>query len=427
MSPDAHWRRNLFAITGACFIGFTGFTLVMPFLPLYLTELGLTDVGEIAFWSGISLGITPAITAFLSPLWGKLSDRYGRKIMVERSLVCFVVTMVLFAYVTKPWHVFAIRAFQGLFAGYGALGLAMAAESAPPGKMASAIGMVQTAQRLGPALGPVIGGVLAQFVGLRNGFFFASAFYFVGLVLVFFMYQEAKISPGGAAKGDAVKHAKARVTFRNVLAFEHFVLLMGVIFAVQFVDKSLGPILPLYIAELGVAPERVPIVSGILFGVLAATASVGHHLTGKMLKTRPPRTIIATVSAIAGVAILLFVWHPSIAVLNAAIAVFGVTVGIGMTAAYATAGGIIPHNARATGFGFLTSASLAGLAVSPMASGFVAARSIRLVFAIDAVLLALVAAVVVRAMSASFRVDAARTSAAEDREDKGEALVASDE
>ena len=101
-------------------------------------------------------------------------------------------------------------------------------------------------------------------------------------------------------------------------------------------------------------------------------------------------------------------WQPAIAVLIAAIALFGVTVGIGMTAAYATAGGIIPHNARATGFGFLTSASLSGLALSPMASGFVAARSIRLVFAIDAILLALVAAVVVRAMSASFRVDAAR-------------------
>src|SRR5918992_1395460 len=207
MSPDAHWRRNLFAITGACFIGFTGFTLVMPFLPLYLNQLGLTDVGEIAFWSGISLGITPAMTAILSPLWGKLSDRFGRKIMVERSLICFVITMVVFAYVTKPWHVFAVRAFQGLFAGYGALGLAMAAESAPPGKMASAIGMVQTAQRLGPALGPVIGGVLAQLVGLRNAFFFASAFYAIGLLLVFFMYHEPKTPAETAAGAKAAEGA----------------------------------------------------------------------------------------------------------------------------------------------------------------------------------------------------------------------------
>src|SRR5262249_19053731 len=159
--------------------------LVMPFLPLYLAEMGLTDVGDIAFWSGISLGVTPAITTVLSPLWGRISDRYGRKIMVERSIVCFIVTFAVMPFLTRPWHVFAIRAFQGLFAGYGALTLAMAAESAPPGRMASSIGIVQTAQRLGPALGPVIGGVLAQVVGLRNAFFFASAFYLIGLLLVF--------------------------------------------------------------------------------------------------------------------------------------------------------------------------------------------------------------------------------------------------
>jgi DHA1 family multidrug resistance protein-like MFS transporter len=420
MSPDAHWRRNLFAITGACFIGFTGFTLVMPFLPLYFHQLGLTDVGEVAFWSGISLGVTPAMTAVLSPLWGRLSDRFGRKIMVERSLVCFVITMIAMAYLTKPWHVFALRALQGLFAGYGALALAMAAESAPPGKMASAIGMVQTAQRLGPALGPAIGGVLAQIVGLRNAFFFASAFYLIGLLLVFFGYHEAPVP----REGSAGSIRRGRVSFRNVLAFEHFLLLMGVIFGIQFADRSLGPILPLYIAELGIDAARVPIVSGVLFSVLAATASVGHHLAGRFLRRHTPRRIIAVAASVAGVAILVFVWHPQAAVLIAAIAIFGLMVGGAMTTAYATAGSVIPHTARATGFGFLTSASLAGLAISPMASGFIAARSIRLVFVIDAILLGLVAAIVARSMAASFRVDVPRPPA---EEDKGEALVATEE
>ena len=63
----------------------------MPFLPLYFQQLGVTDVGEIAMWSGLSLGVTPALTALLSPFWGRLADRFGRKIMVERSLVSFVV------------------------------------------------------------------------------------------------------------------------------------------------------------------------------------------------------------------------------------------------------------------------------------------------------------------------------------------------
>jgi len=125
------WQRNLFAVTAASFVGFTGFTLVMPFLPLYFQQLGVTDVGAIAIWSGLSLGVTPAITAIMAPLWGRLADRYGRKIMVERSLVSFVFVMASMAIVTEAWHVFALRAVQGLFAGYGALTLTMAADSAP--------------------------------------------------------------------------------------------------------------------------------------------------------------------------------------------------------------------------------------------------------------------------------------------------------
>jgi MFS transporter, DHA1 family, multidrug resistance protein len=103
----------------------------MPFLPLYFQQLGVQDVGEIAMWSGLSLGVTPALTAMLAPFWGRLADRYGRKVMVERSLVSFIVVMAALAYVTRPWQVFALRAVQGLFAGYGALTLAMAADSAP--------------------------------------------------------------------------------------------------------------------------------------------------------------------------------------------------------------------------------------------------------------------------------------------------------
>ena len=102
MSPERPtYHRNLFAIAAACFIGFAGFTLVMPFLPLYFAELGLRDVGEIAFWSGISLGVTPAMTALLSPLWGRVADRFGAKLMLQRSLVCFIFSMAAMAYVTR--------------------------------------------------------------------------------------------------------------------------------------------------------------------------------------------------------------------------------------------------------------------------------------------------------------------------------------
>src|SRR5262245_3624853 len=212
------YARNLFAVTAAGFIGFMGFTLVMPFLPLYFHQLGVEDVGQVAMWSGVSLGVTPGLTAVLAPAWGRLADRFGRKIMVERSLASFVLVMSAMAFVTQPWHVFALRIFQGLFAGYGALAVAMAADSAPPGKMAQAIGTVQTAQRLGPALGPVFGGTVAAIVGLRHAFLVTACFYLFAFILVLVMYDE-KAARAHAAHAEA---AAPPVTFRNVLAFENF-------------------------------------------------------------------------------------------------------------------------------------------------------------------------------------------------------------
>src|SRR3954454_16837874 len=211
------YRRNLVAVTAASFIGFMGFTLVMPFLPLYFHELGVEDVGRVAMWSGLSLGVTPALTALLSPFWGRLADRFGRKIMVERSLVSFVFVMTAMAFVTRAWHVFALRAVQGLFAGYGALTLTMAADSAPRDKMASAIGTVQTAQRLGPAIGPIIGGAVAQLVGLRWAFLVTAVFYVIALVLVFVMYDEREVHH------QLLKDRTTRLSFRSVLAFENFI------------------------------------------------------------------------------------------------------------------------------------------------------------------------------------------------------------
>ena len=132
-------------------------------------------------WTGLTLGATPTVTAISAPLWGRVGDRYGSKVLVIRSLIAFILTKAGMAFVTAPWQLFALRALLGVFAGYGALTISMAAESAPRDRMAQAIGMVQTGHRLGPAIGPVIGGLLAPLVGLRNAFLVAAAFYVVAL------------------------------------------------------------------------------------------------------------------------------------------------------------------------------------------------------------------------------------------------------
>jgi MFS transporter, DHA1 family, multidrug resistance protein len=382
------YGRNLFAVTAASFIGFMGFTLVMPFLPLYFHQLGVEDVGQVAMWSGLSLGVTPALTALLAPVWGRLADRFGRKIMVERSLVSFVLIMSAMAFVREPWHVFALRCVQGLFAGYGALALTMAADSAPAGKMAQSIGTVQTAQRLGPAMGPVFGGTIAAIVGLQRAFFVAAAFYFLALVIVFLMYDE-QTAPHQAARGTEPRDRS--VTFRDVLAFENFLLMAIVIFGLQFVDRSFGPVLPLYVGQLGTASGSIPLVSGVLFSIAAGTGAIGHHFCARMLRRRSATQLIAMSAAAATLSVVLYLAAGNVAWLFAATPVFGFAIGIATTAAYTAAAAVIPPNVRGTGFGLLTTASLVGLAVSPIVSGFLAVTSIRAVFALDVISLAALA------------------------------------
>jgi DHA1 family multidrug resistance protein-like MFS transporter len=379
-------------VTAASFIGFTGFTLVMPFLPLYFQQLGVSDIGAIAMWSGLSLGVTPALTAILSPFWGRLADRYGRKIMVERSLVSFVFVMGATAYVRHPWQVFALRALQGLFAGYGSLALTMAADSAPRDKTAYAIGFVQTAQRLGPAIGPIVGGAVAQVVGLRNAFLVTAGFYVCAVLLVFFMYDERRAHHTDAARpGD-------RITFRNVLAFENFILLMAVVFGLQFVDRSFGPVLPLYVAELGTPAGRVPIVAGVLFSIAAAAGAVGHHICGKLLHLATARRVIATSAAVGAAGAVVYVIAGSSWMLLLGTPIFGMAIGIATTAAYTAASSVMPSTARGTGFGLLSTGSLAGLALSPMINGMLAATSIRAVFVLDVIALVALALGVSRLM-----------------------------
>ena len=392
-----NYGRNLFAVTAASFIGFMGFTLVMPFLPLYFHKLGVVDVGRVAVWSGLSLGVTPALTALLSPFWGRLADRFGRKIMVERSLASFVLIMSAMAFVTRPWHVFALRGIQGLFAGYGALTLTMAADSAPKGRMAQSIGTVQTAQRLGPALGPVFGGTVAALVGLERAFFVAAACYLIALIVVFLMYDEKALRAEGHSLVSDARSANGRpVTFRDVLAFENFMLMGVVIFGLQFVDRSFGPVLPLYIGQLGTDAGRIPLVSGLLFSLAAGAGALGHHLCAKLLKRRTAARLIALAGSGGAVAALGYVAANDVRWLFAATPFFGLAIGIGMTAAYSAAAAVIPANVRGTGFGLLTTASLIGLAVSPVVCGFLAVSSIRAVFGLDVLSLAALAIAVHR-------------------------------
>jgi DHA1 family multidrug resistance protein-like MFS transporter len=364
--------RNLVAVTSAAFVGFIGFTLVMPFLPLYLQQLGVTDTRAIALWAGATLGITPAISALCAPLWGRVGDRFGNKLLVQRTLLGGIVVLILMAQATQAWHLLVLRAVQGLIAGYAPLTLAMAASSVPPERMARAIATVQTAQRMGPAIGPVIGGVLASVAGLRNVFFIAAGVYALAAGIMAFLYVEPR--------GRSEVARRERLPFRAILAFDNFLILMVVIFGLQLVDKSFGPVLLLHLDQLGYSAGDSAVLAGVLFSLLAVSAAAGNQVAAFLLKTMSPRSVIDTAAIAGAAALTLFALRPETGLMLAAMAIVGLSIGAAMTTSFTAAGSVLPRHAHGAGFGFLGSASLTGFAMSPIVSGIIAGRSIRAVF-----------------------------------------------
>jgi MFS family permease len=375
-------RRNVLVSAATSFMGFAGFTVVMPFIPLYIAELGVQDVGEVALWSGLTLGATPAITAISAPLWGRVGDRYGSKLLVLRSLGAFVLTKGAMAFVTAPWQLVALRGLLGVFAGYGALTMSMAAESVPREQMPRAIGVVQMGQRLGPAVGPIVGGFVAPAVGLRRAFLVTAAFYLAAIVIVVAFYREPRTRQGREATRSLTS------VFRELVATPGFLLALAVIFTLQTVDRSFSPILPLFVEQLGITGDRIATISGLLFSMVAVCAAIGHKVAGTLMARWSSRALVTAVSVSTAAALLVIVFFPSMLTLTTALVVASVGIGVAMTAAYSLAGALLPADAHVTGFGIMTTASLVGLAFSPVLAGFVGASGLRIVFVVDVLFLA---------------------------------------
>jgi DHA1 family multidrug resistance protein-like MFS transporter len=174
--------------------------------------------------------------------------------------------------------------------------------------------------------------------------------------------------------------------------------LMAVVFGLQFVDRSFGPVLPLYVAQLGTPAHRVPLIAGILFSVAAAAGAVGNQVCGWLLRSSSPRTVITGSAVTGAVGALLYVVAPRTVWLFLATPLFGVAMGAATTSTYTAASGVMPATARGAGFGLLSTASLTGLALSPIMSGILAATSIRAVFLLDLFALIVIGAAVSRLM-----------------------------
>lgn len=264
------WVVTLTILVASAFLMDMSFTMITPFLPVYLSsELG-AKASEVDMWSGAVFAVTFFVSGLLGPVWGVLADRKSRKLMALRASIGLTISYALCGIVQTPMQLFAARFFQGLCAGlYPAL-LALLAASIPARKTGLSMGLMQGGMTVGAVVGPFVGGVLADYFGMRESFFVASVALGLISLLIGFCIKE--------------KPRTIKVTSRNWFdwsirqpAIFKMLMACAVIHASLF---SAQPILPLYIAQLQGSMDNIMMLSGTIFSVCAISIMIASPILG---------------------------------------------------------------------------------------------------------------------------------------------------
>ena len=265
------WVVTLTILVASAFLMDMSFTMITPFLPVYLSsELG-AKASDVDMWSGAVFAVTFFVSGLLGPVWGVLADRKSRKLMALRASIGLTISYALCGIVQTPMQLFAARFFQGLCAGlYPAL-LALLAASIPARKTGLSMGLMQGGMTVGAVVGPFVGGVLADYFGMRESFFVASVALGLISLLIGFCIKE--------------KPRTIKVTSRNW--FDWSVIRQPAIFkmlmACAVIHASLfsaQPILPLYIAQLQGSMDNIMMLSGTIFSVCAISIMIASPILG---------------------------------------------------------------------------------------------------------------------------------------------------
>jgi DHA1 family multidrug resistance protein-like MFS transporter len=371
------WQRNVWALSLSVFIAFVGFQFFSPFLPLYVRELGVTDPAAIALWSGLLAAVTPAVSGLLSPLFGRLADRFGRKLMLIRSLAGFTVVIAAMGLVTSVRQLFLARSLQGLFAGFTPMAMAVASVSAPREQASIAIARVQGAQLLSVAVGPMLGGVVASHVGIRPAFFVTAAMCAVALVTLIVLFREVSAIPPGEAR-ERVRSAP----LGEFLRYRHFLPVMALLLIAQFIDRALSLLIPLQVAHMpGVEAAAT---SGLIISVAAVGATLSATAAARLSQVVPAGQLLLAQLLVGGLFCGLMALTETRVPLLVLRLVVALCLGGALTLAYTLGGQIVPAETRGAAFGWLALGVQIGTAASPLLNGWVAATSLPSAYLLNA-------------------------------------------
>lgn len=264
------WKRNLRILAVAVFIAGIAFSEVMPFLPLYINTLGHFSHQQLNMWAGLVFSGIYFVSAFTSPLWGKLADKKGRKLMILRASLGMAVVLAAMGIVTNVWQLFILRMVQGFFAGFVSNSNALIATETPKEKSGQALGTMASSFTAGNLLGPFVGGALASAFGYRVTFFITGFLLLIAFLLCLFFVHEDDFKPVTSKKMESSRGVIAALKEPRLI----FGLLLTTLI-IQAANNSINPIVSLYVSQLMHHQGNVVFISG----VIAALPGIATFIT----------------------------------------------------------------------------------------------------------------------------------------------------
>lgn len=380
------WKLNLAGVWVGVFVGLVGAGFVFPFIPFYIKELGVTKESEVAFYTSLTASATGLSLTITAPIWGSLADKYGRKPMFLRALIGAGILILIMGLAQTVWQLVALRFLMGAFAGTMGAAAALVASTTPRAKVGYALGMLQTGQFLANMLGPVMGGLVASRLGIRESFIFCAALYLFAGVLVWFFVKETPPVEDDA-RGDAGAPARDRggsllQNLRAVISEPQVVFMMGLLFCLWLSTTFVRPLMPISIDSFA-ADEHLPIsilgwsaslkeeaATGLVFGVIGLTSTIAALSVGPLGERFGYRNVVGGAALIAGIiypTVALAGGLLSFALLLGAVGLFQGAMVPGTSALIAASA---PEGKQGSTFGVAASMQSLALMLGPLGGGF---------------------------------------------------------
>lgn len=382
------WKRNLVGCWFGAFMTGAGMSLILPFLPLFIEELGVHQVADIERWSGTAFGATFLLAAVFSPIWGRLADTHGRKLMLLRASLGMAIVTALTGFSQDVIQLVVLRLLMGTVSGYISASITLVATQTPREKVGWALGILSTAGIAGSLLGPLLGGSLAEVLGLRHIFFLTGALLLVAFGITLVVVQERHEVRSEVARS-------AREVWKAVPQGHLVFALFFTSFLLQAAMLAIEPIVTVYVKQLLADDAHVALYAGAVVAASGLAALVAAPLVGRLSDAWGPRRVLL-ITLLLGALLFLpqaFVHHPW--ELMAWRFLAGLATAGMLPTANALLRRLVPEAISGRVYGFNQSAQYLGNISGPVLGGQVAAVwGIPAVFFLSSAMLALNAVVV---------------------------------